>query len=168
MPDRVEVSFQVVMGSANPESRRTGSVAELYAHFFDVARAYIPPLDVLNDKLATGLDRALEHGIHLRWGSLQIDQAEYGRFCDDLRRSPDRRYEEVAAPPEIRSWDEWSWWIYTTQIHPKLAAAGRAAAPSRDELALRRQYRKALAAGDDAAAARLASEIRERHDPSFS
>lgn len=167
MSNRVEVSFQVVMGPASPGGLRTGSLADLYAHFFDVARAYIPPLDVLNDKLATGLDRAGEHGIHLRWEPLQIDQPEYMRFREDLRRSPVRRYEEVAAPPEIRSWDEWSWWIYTTQICPKLPAGG-AGSPSRDELALRRRYRKALAAGDAPAAARFATEIRKRYDPSFS
>jgi hypothetical protein len=167
MQNRVEVSFQVVMGSANPGVPRTGSLAELYERFFDVAREYVPPLDVLNDKLAIGFDRAGEHGIHLRWDPLQIDQAEYGRFREDLRQSRVRRYEEVTAPPEIRLWDEWSWWIYTTQIHPKLPAGGMGS-PSRDELALRRQYRKALAAGDERAAARLASEIRERYDPSFS
>ena len=167
MSNRVEVSFQVVMGPTNPGVVRTGSLAELYAQFFDVACAYIPPLDVLNDKLASGLDRAGEHGIHLRWTPLQVDQPEHARFREDLRRSPVRRYKEVPAPPEIRSWDEWSRWIYTTQIHPKLAVGG-ATAPSRDESALKKQYRRALAAGDEASAARLASVIRERFDPSFS
>ena len=61
MQNRVEVSFQVMMGSANAGSLRTGSLVELYAHFFDVAREYIPPLDVLKDKLATGIDRAGDH-----------------------------------------------------------------------------------------------------------
>lgn len=167
MPHRVEVSFQVMMGSANPGALRTGSLAELYAHFFDVARDYIPPLDVLNDKLATGIDRAFEHGIHVRWTPLQIDRAEYALFREELCRSPIRSYEEIASPPEIVSWDEWAWWIYTTQIHPKLPVR-EGVAPSRDQLALQRQYRKALAAGDEPAAARLASEIRERYDPSFS
>lgn len=167
MPSRVEVSFRVVMGSASPGAVRTGSVADLYASFFDVARGYIPPLDVLNDKLATGLDRAGEHGIHLRWEPLQIDHSEYVRFRESLTRSQARRYEEMVAPPGVRCWDEWSWWIYTTQIQPKLPTSP-AGSPSRDELVLRRQYRKALAAGDEPAAARLAAEIRGRHDPSFS
>lgn len=167
MPNRVDVSFQIVMGSANPGRLRKGSVAELYAHFFDLARAYIPPLDVLNDKLTTGIDRAGEHGIHLRWTPLQIDEHEYAQFREDLRGSSTGRHEDVVAPSEIHSWQEWSWWIHTTQIYPKLAVGG-AGSPSRDELALRRQYRKALAAGDEPTAARLASEIRKRHDPSFS
>lgn len=34
MPNRVEVSFQIVMGSASPGGFRTGTLAELYAHFF--------------------------------------------------------------------------------------------------------------------------------------
>ncbi len=155
------------MGPANPGELRTGSLAELYARFFDVARGYIPPLDVFNDKLATGVDRAGEHGIHLRWTPVQIDRAGYERFCADLRRSTVNRYEEVAAPPELHTWDAWSWWIYTTQIHPKLPDCG-VGAPSRDELALRRRYRKALATGDATAAAQLASEIRARYDPRFS
>ena len=32
MSNRVEVSFQVVMGPTNPGVVRTGSLAELYAH----------------------------------------------------------------------------------------------------------------------------------------
>src|SRR4051812_24642485 len=105
MKDRVEVSFWILMGQAKPGPARTGSLAELYAHFFDLARAYIPPFDVLNDKLATGLDRAGEHGIHVRWTPLRIDQAEYARFCQDLRESTIRRYEDADAPAELRSWD---------------------------------------------------------------
>ncbi|APR85596.1 Hypothetical protein A7982_10945 [Minicystis rosea] len=155
------------MGSARPGPRRTGTLVELYTHFFDVARGYIPPFDALDDKLATGLDRAGEHGIHLRWTPLQIDRAEHAQFCEDLRHSTARRYEEIEAPPELRTWEAWSWWIYTTQIQPTLSTS-EAGGPSRDEIALRRAYRKALATGDAAAALRLAAEIRERYDPSFS
>lgn len=167
MPGRVKVSFQVVMGSMSPGALRTGSLADLYAHFFDVARGHLPPLHVLNDKLATGRDDAGEHGIHLRWAPLQIDEVEYALFREDLRRSSVRMYQEAPAPPDCRSWAEWSWWIYATQIQPKLPAAPPAR-PTRDEITLRRQYRKAILAGESSAAASLALEIRERFDPSFS
>ncbi len=167
MKSPVEVSFQIVMHSANPGPIRTGSLAELYAHFFDIARSYIPPLAPLNDKLATGVDRAGEHGIHIRWTPLQINEAEHARFCQELRNSTVRKYEEVAAPADIRSWDEWSSWIYETQIEPGLLSHYMAS-PSRDELVLRRRYRKAIAAGDTAAAEALIREIRERYNPRFS
>jgi hypothetical protein len=167
MPNRIEVSFQPVMGSKGFDNPRKGSLAELYAHFYDFARGYIPPLEVLNDKLATGIDHAGEHGIRLLWVPLRIDQADYEQFCQDLRRSTVRRYEQVAAPPGIRSWSEWSSWIYTTQILPSLPVH-EGGGPSREEMALKRRYRRALAAGDAAEAAKLASEIRERYDPSFS
>lgn len=167
MNNSVEVSFQIVMGQANPGPVRTGSLAELYAHFFDIARSHIPPLAPLNDKLATGVDSAGEHGIHIRWAPLQVDQAEYLSFCQELRNSATRKYEEVAAPAEMRLWGQWSWWIYTTQIKPTLPVH-HAESPSREELVLRRRYRKAVAAGDTSAADALVSEIRERYDASFS
>jgi hypothetical protein len=166
MENPVKVSFQIVMGQANPGPVRTGSLAELYAHFFDIARAYIPPLAPLNDKLATGLDRAGEHGIHIRWTPLQINQAMYVHFCQELLNSTVRKYEQVTAPAEVCLWDDWSWWIYATQIHPKLPIHPTGS-PSCEELVLRRRYRKAVAAGDASTAEALVSEIRERYDASF-
>lgn len=161
--------FQIWMGRSRPGERRTGSVAEVYARFFDIARRYIPPLAVLNDKLRTGVDYAGEHGIHLRWEPLQLTQTEYAQFCQELcetAASSGREYQHVESPSELRSWDDWSWWIYRNHIEPKLGARS-AASPMPEELALRRKYRKALAAGNTSTAESLAAEIRQRYDPKF-
>ena len=164
---RTQVFFQRVMGSKNPGETQSGSVAELYLHFFDIARDYVPPFEVFKHKLSTGRDDAGEHGIHLRWSPLQLSPEQYAEFRRELRESTTRRFEEVEAPPDVRTWDEWSWWIYTTQIHPKLPTH-HPRTPSGEELAMRRRYRKALAAGDTCTADEIAAEIRQRYEPSFS
>ena len=164
---RMQVFFQRVMGSKNPGEIQSGSLADLYLYFFDIARTYIPPFEVFNEKLRTGRDDAGEHGIHLRWTPLQLSREQYAEFRRELRESTTRRFEEVEAPPDVRTWDEWSWWIYTTQIRSKLPTY-QPQTPSREELAMRKRYRKALAAGDTSTADEIAAEIRRHYDPSFS
>lgn len=154
----VEVTFQIDMGSPGPV--RTGSLAELYSSFFCWGRSYIPPLNVLNEKLATGVDRAYGHAFYLRWIPLQISPAQYLLFCQDLRR---QRCLEIEAPPVIRTWNEWLLWMTSTGDPPPVVVP-----PSGEEGALRKRYRKALAAGDTSTAAALGAEIRQRFDPSFS
>jgi len=161
----LRVSFQVIMGSANPGELRTGSVADLYRHFFDIARMFIPPFAVFNEKLAAGRDDAGEHGIHVRWIPCQLSEVEYAHFHTELSSSSVPYY-EVDSPQELVTWEAWSWWIYTTQI-PRLPTHS-VVHPTREERSLRRQYRKALASGNTQAAHALLADIRKRYDPSFS
>ncbi len=83
----MQVVFQRVMGSKNPGEIQAGSPADLYLHFFDIARTYVPPFEVFNHKLSTGRDDAGEHGIHLRWPPLQLSPEQYAEFRRELRES---------------------------------------------------------------------------------
>lgn len=161
MVTRTAVTFQFNMGARSQGSLHTGSPADLYGRFYSRVSGYIPPLDVLNDKLATGIERRYEHGIHLRWVPVQISPAEYLLFCQDLRAK--KYMEEIDTPAHIRSWDEWVRWIDSTAVPPVPVAS-----TSAEEVALRKKYRKALVTGDAAAATALAAEIRRRFDPTFS
>ena len=162
-----EVAFQVVMGPANPGPWRTGTVADLYVSLFDIAKTFVPPLDVLNDKLRSGVDRAGEHGIHVRWVPLELDAAEYGLFCHELlSRRESEPFRLVECPPAIATWDDWSWWVYKTHLEPPTASQG--GDPSAEEIELKRKYRLALLDDDASAAETLVARIRGEYDPGFS
>ena len=167
MSARREIEFQIVMGSKNPGTRVVGTYAQFYAKFFDIAASFVPPFEVLNDKLASGIDRAGEHGILLRWTPCQITKEEYELFCRELLTNPEngRQYTLLDCPSDVTTWDQWSWWIYRTQIKPLLYPPRRARSP--EELDLKRQYRKALVRHDAATAAQLLGKIRKHFDPTF-
>ena len=153
------------MGSAHPGPWHTGSVTDLYARLFDVAKVFVPPLCVLNDKLRSGIDHAGEHGIHIRWQPLELNSEEYELFCRDLL-NPERtdRFTHVESPESLGAWNDWSWWIYKTHLEPTMSRAG---GPGLEQIDLMRQYRLALLHGDRSRAEKLAARIREEYDPDF-
>jgi hypothetical protein len=167
------IKYQLMMGSGSEHPARTGSVVELYGLLFDAARTFIPPHQVLNDKLRQGIDWDRGHEAHVLWDSLQLDASEYQAFRVGLLLQTDSSgaplYDEVACPASIDTWARFCEFIRNHTLS-RVAQEGceRADAMVRREAALKRDYRLALAHGDDATAAEVRVEIRRLFDPDFS
>ena len=101
-----------VLGGMGGEFPADGTVADLLLEIpYLLTARIVPPLHVVNDLLAKGLDDAGMSG-GCEWKPLQITQSEWEELASHLTSLPDDEACEFVQPPEwVQTVEDWQAWI---------------------------------------------------------
>ena len=102
----------VVLGGMGGEFPEQGTVADLLAAIpYLLTARIIPPLHVVNDLLAKGLDDAGMSG-GCQWEPFQITEAEWEDLASQLKSLPNDEACEFVQPPDwVEFLHDWQAWI---------------------------------------------------------
>ena len=102
----------IVLGGTGGEFPERGTVADLLLEIpYLLTARIIPPLHVINDLLAKGLDDAGMSG-GCEWEPFQIVESEWEDLASHLKSLPDDEACEFVQPPDwVESVDDWRAWI---------------------------------------------------------
>ena len=100
----------VVLGGMGGEFPKQGTVADLLSEIpYLLTARIIPPLHVVNDLLAKGVDDAGMSG-GCEWDPFQITQSEWEELVEHLKSLPEA-CEFVQPPDWVESVEDWQAWI---------------------------------------------------------
>ena len=144
-PDMRTVSYELFARSALPGETVHGSVTQLLRDLpYLLALRVIPPLDVVNDVLSTGVDDAGMSG-GARWTPFAIDQEEWEEIRAGLEADePPCTF--VQPPDWVHGYEDWHVWLFAhlfgvpAEEHRRL---------NREEERLARAIERARAEGDE-------------------
>ena len=102
----------VVLGGIGGEFPKQGTVAELLSEIpYLLTARIVPPLHVVNDLLAKGLDSAGMSG-GCEWEPFQITASEWEDLASHLMSLTDDEACEFVQPPDwVETIDDWQAWI---------------------------------------------------------
>ena len=102
----------VVLGGVGGEFPQQGTVADLLlAVPYLLTPRLIPPLHIVNDLLAKGIDDAGMSG-GVQWEPFQITQSEWDALAQHLTQLPDDESCEFVPPADwVQTIDDWSAWV---------------------------------------------------------
>jgi len=150
------VRFTLLPGAGGGDTPTEGSVADLVRAipYLLVARI-VPPVDVLNEVLATGeSDAGMSGGC--TWTPFVLTPAEWSELVPALTAEGERSVRFVDPPDWVSTFEEWRYWTYEycygIPAEHNLAVGRRIAE-------LEEQKRSAEREGDQDRALRLLSEI---------
>ena len=102
----------VVLGGMGGECPEQGTVADLLSEIpYLLTARIIPPLHVVNDLLAKGVENAGMSG-GCEWEPFQISESEWEELASQLKSMPDDEACEFVQPPDwVETVDDWQAWI---------------------------------------------------------
>jgi hypothetical protein len=112
------VNFEILAPIGGVETRTEGTVADLLAQIpYLLSSHIIPPLDILNDVLNSGVEDAGMSG-GCRWPPFKLNAADFKELCAVLEVRNGEGYAKFVAPPEwVLSLEEWRHWVMEYCYH---------------------------------------------------